>query len=344
MSKKYLVIGSGGREHAIAWALSRDSESYVLPGNPGMVQDAQTVSGNPNDFEFVAKKAKELEIDTVVIGPEDPLCAGIADVLEKHGLKVFGPKKTASKLEGSKVFAKEFMKKHGIPTANSEVFSNEKDALEFIKKLIFPVVIKVDGLAAGKGVQIVYNMFDAESVLHGIFSDCKFGASGEQIVIEEFLVGKELSILGVTDGNVIKPLPHSRDHKQLLDGNRGPMTGGMGAFCPVPGISSELFETIRTTILEKTLEGLKKDGIPYKGVIFFGLMLTDDGPKVLEYNCRFGDPETQVVLMQIETPLSEIVDAVVDEKLSDLEIKVKKGFLQQLFWHRKVIPINQKRV
>ncbi len=342
MSKKYLIIGSGGREHALARSIGKCAECFVLPGNPGMVQDAQIISGNASDFEFVAGKAKELDVSAVIVGPEVPLCDGIADYLESKGIFVFGPKKGGAKLEGSKIFAKDFMKRHSIPTADSESFSSEETAMEFVKKHDFPIVIKVDGLAAGKGVHVVDNMFGAETVLHGIFSDGKFGVAGKKIIVEEFLVGKELSVLAITDGKTIKPLPPSRDHKQLGDGNKGPMTGGMGAFCPVPGIGSETYSRIKNEILDRTLDGLKKDGIDYRGVVYCGLMLTKSGPKVLEYNCRFGDPETQVVLPQLATPFPDIIEAVKNQTLDALEIKAKRGFSACVVLASEGYPVKTK--
>lgn len=324
--KSYLVLGKGGREHALAWKLSEYSDCYTLPGNPGMSLDTQLIQGNPSDFEFVAKKAKELGVSAVVVGPEAPLCDGIVDYLRDKGIFAFGPGRDGARLEGSKAFAKDFMNRHSIPTADSQSFSSKQSALEFIEDNGFPVVIKLDGLASGKGVTIAENIYDAQVTLHAIFDDYKASNSTRKVIVEEYLTGKELSVLAVTDSKVIKTFLPSRDHKQLCDGNKGPMTGGMGAYCPVPDIDSNTYRIIKEVIVERTLQGLKDDGIDYRGVIYFGLMITTDGPKVLEYNCRFGDPEAQVVLSRLKTPLHHIVEAVKHQTLDSLEIKSHNGF------------------
>jgi len=339
---RYLVVGSGGREHAIAWKLSQDSEVFVLPGNPGMALDAQLVSGDASDFSFIAQKARELEVSAVVAGPEAPLVAGIYDELKKEGIYVFGPSKQGAMLEGSKAFAKDFLVRHNIPTAQAQSFDDEQKALEFVKTHQFPLVIKFDGLAAGKGVHIVESMYEAETVLHGIMSENMFSKTNSKVVIEEFLVGKELSVLTVTDGKSIKMLPFSRDHKQLEDGNKGPMTGGMGAFCPVPGIDSETERRIKEEIVDRTLEGIKKDGLDYKGILYCGLMLTNDGPKVIEYNCRFGDPEAQIVLPMVENSLSEIIEAVKTQTLEKIEIQQKHGFASCVVLASKGYPTKNE--
>lgn len=320
--KSYLVIGGGGREHALSWKLSEYSHCYTMPGNPGMSMDTQIIDGNPGDFEFVADKARELDVSAVVVGPEAPLCKGISDFLKERGIFAFGPFKNGARLEGSKAFAKEFMNRHSIPTADAMSFTSEESALEFVDQHTFPVVIKLDGLAGGKGVTIAENRYDAENAINATLGEGRQG----KVVIEEYLEGKELSILAVTDGKVIKPFLPSRDHKHLNDGNKGPMTGGMGAYCPVPDIDGKTYDRIIAEIVEPTLQGLKDKCIDYRGVIYFGLMITSDGPKVLEYNCRFGDPETQVVLSRLKTPLHHIVEAVKHQTLDSLEIKSNKGF------------------
>lgn len=323
---RYLVVGSGAREHAIAWALSRNSEVHIMPGNPAMALSGICVKGNQLDFETIAKYASDNAIKSIVPGPELPIVKGISDALTPKGFFVFGPSAKAAQLEGSKAFAKDFMKRNGIPCAQSASFSSQSEALQFVKTHDFPLVIKVDGLAAGKGVMIVESMYEAENALHAIFSENKFGDSGRTVVIEEFLVGKELTVMAITDGNTIKPLLPSRDHKRLEDGDKGPMTGGMGAFCPVPDVGSDALGVIKTEIIEKTLAGIQKEGLEYKGAIYCGLMLTTAGPKVLEYNCRFGDPEAQVVLPMLQTPLSEIIEAVKDQRLDKLPLVFRRGF------------------
>lgn len=323
---KYLVVGNGAREHAVAWTLSRNSEVHIMPGNPAMVLSGICVKGNQLDFDAIAKYALENGIHSIVPGPELPIVKGISDALTPKGLFVFGPSAKAAQLEGSKAFAKDFMKRNGIPCAQSASFSSANEALQFIKTYSFPLVIKVDGLAAGKGVMIVESMYEAENALHAIFDENKFGDSGKTVVIEEFLVGKELTVMAITDGNTIKPLLPSRDHKRLEDGDKGPMTGGMGAFCPVPDAGSDALNLIKTEIIEKTLAGIQKEGLEYKGAIYCGLMLTASGPKVLEYNCRFGDPEAQVVLPMLQTPLAEIIEAVKEQRLDKLPLVFRRGF------------------
>ncbi|HOU08135.1 MAG TPA: phosphoribosylamine--glycine ligase [Caldisericia bacterium] len=322
----YLVLGNGAREHAICWALSKNSDVHAMPGNPGMILDADIVSGNPMNFGEVASVAKKLSCSAVFAGAELPLVEGITDALASEGIFVFGPSKEGAMLEGSKAFAKDFMKRNGIPCADHQTFDNEKEAMDFVSKHPFPLVIKVDGLASGKGVHIVEDLREAEIAIKAILSEKTYGESGRVIVIEEFLVGKELTVMAFTDGKVIKMLPPSRDHKRLEDGDKGPMTGGMGSYCPVPDADPGLLEKIKTDIVEKTLVGLQKESIDYKGVIYCGLMLTGEGPKVLEYNCRFGDPEAQVVLPMLQTPLSAVVEAVKEGELERLPIVAKKGF------------------
>lgn len=321
----YLVIGSGGREHALAWALSKTDRVFVTPGNPGMT-DVAMIARTSHDFESVATFAMTHNIRTVVIGPEAPLVAGMTDYLREKGLNVFGPSRQAAQLEGSKAFAKDFMVRHGIPTAQSQTFDNSNDAVKFVKSHDFPLVIKVDGLAAGKGVHIVEDMREAEIVINAILSDNTFGDAGRKVVIEEFLVGRELSMLVLTDGKSFVPLVPSRDHKQLEDGNKGPMTGGMGAYAPVPDLDSFTYDRIIKEVVRPSVEGIGKDGFNYRGVLYCGLMLTKSGPKVLEYNCRFGDPEAEVVIPMIKTPLSRIVDAVSEGELKDLKVDYNPGF------------------
>jgi phosphoribosylamine--glycine ligase len=278
------------------------------------------------DFESVANFVRDSNIKTVIIGPEAPLVAGMSDFLRSKGINVFGPSRQAAQLEGSKDFAKEFMKRHNIPTAQSQTFDNANEALDFVKKHDFPLVIKVDGLAAGKGVHIVEDMREAEIVINAILSENAFGEAGRKVVIEEFLVGKELSMLVLVDGKTFVPLIPSRDHKQLEDGNKGPMTGGMGAFTPVPDLDSTTYRKIIDEVVAPSFEGIKKDGFDYRGVLYCGLMLTKSGPKVLEYNCRFGDPEAEVVIPMFKTPFARIADAVASGELREIKVECNSGF------------------
>lgn len=321
----YLVIGSGGREHALAWAVAQTGKVFVCPGNPGMEDVAFNANIQPEP-ESIASFATEKGISTVIIGPEAPLCSGMSDFLRAKGINVFGPSKQAAQLEGSKGFAKDFMNRHNIPTALSQTFDNANEALKFIRSHDFPLVIKVDGLAAGKGVHIVEDLREAEIVINAILSENAFGEAGRKVVIEEFLVGRELSMLVLTDGKTFVPLSPSRDHKQLEDGNKGPMTGGMGAFTPVPDLDSFTYNRIISEVVKPSIAGIAKDGFDYRGVLYCGLMLTKTGPKVLEYNCRFGDPEAEVVIPMIKTPMTEIVDAVSTGELSKVKVEFHNGF------------------
>jgi phosphoribosylamine---glycine ligase len=321
----YLIIGSGGREHAIAWAMCQTDRVYVCPGNPGM-EDVAAIAKIQSDPQSVASFALEHDIHAVIIGPEAPLCSGMSDFLRAKGINVFGPSMQAAQLEGSKGFAKDFMARHGIPTAQSQTFDNANEALNFLRSHDFPLVIKVDGLAAGKGVHITEDLREAEIVINAILSENAFGEAGRRVVIEEFQVGRELSMLILTDGKTFVPLSPSRDHKQLEDGNKGPMTGGMGAFTPVPDLDSFTYNRIISEVVKPSIEGLGKDCFDYRGVLYCGLMLTKTGPKVLEYNCRFGDPEAEVVIPMIKTPFAEIVDAVAQRELSKVKVEFNQGF------------------
>lgn len=321
----YLIIGSGGREHALCHAVAKTDKAFVAPGNPGMTDVAETVKLG-SDFQSVADFVGEKSIKTVIVGPENPLCAGMSDFLRDKGINVFGPSKKGAMLEGSKAYAKDFMKRYNIPTAQSQTFDNAKEAVEFVRKHDFPVVIKVDGLAAGKGVHIAEDLREAEIAIYAILSENQFGEAGRAVVIEEFLVGRELSMLVLFDNNTFVPLTPSRDHKQLEDGNKGPMTGGMGAFTPVPDLDSLTYNRIIAEVVKPSTEGINKEGSLYRGVLYCGLMLTKSGPKVLEYNCRFGDPEAEVVIPMIKTPFSEIASAVAEGQLSKINVEFNKGF------------------
>lgn len=320
---KILVVGGGGREHAICWKLSKEKnidKVYCAPGNAGIANVAECVNISDTNIEELLKFAKENKIGLTIVGPEVPLVMGIVDEFEKEGLRVFGPNKKCAQLEGSKAFSKDFMIKHNIPTAKYKEYTNLEEAISEIDSFGYPVVIKADGLAAGKGVVIPENREDAIATLKEMMSDKKFGAAGDKIVIEEFLKGIETSILAFVDNDTIVPMASAKDHKKVNNYEQGPNTGGMGTFSPSEIYTEELANKVKETVLEKTLEGFKKDGLNFKGILFVGLMITEDGEKVLEYNVRFGDPETQSVLFRLETDLHEIMEAILDNKLKDIEI------------------------
>lgn len=322
---KILMVGGGGREHALIRKLlesEKVEKVYCAPGNGGISCDAECFSVGATDIDGMVSLAKELKVDCVFVAPDDPLAAGMVDAMEKEGIRAFGPRANAAIIESSKVFSKNLMKKYSIPTAGYEVFENSKDALSYIKEQNkYPVVVKADGLALGKGVIIAQNEAEAEDAVHTIMDDKKFGASGNKVVIEEFITGPEVSVLAFTDGKCVKPMVSSMDHKRAYDGDKGPNTGGMGTISPNPYYTSEIADRCMKEIFLPTIEAMNKEGRTFKGCLYFGLMLTADGPKVIEYNARFGDPETQVVLPRLKTPLCDIVDAVIDEKLSDLDIQ-----------------------
>ena len=321
---KILVVGGGGREHAICWKLSNEKnveKIYCAPGNPGIAEVAECVNIGDSDIDKLAKFAKENEIDITVVGPEVPLVMGITDVFESQGLKVFGPNKKCARLEGSKAFSKDFMTRHNLPTAKYKEYTNIDKAIDDIDDFGYPVVIKADGLAAGKGVIISENREDAIKTLKEMMNDKKFGTAGEKIVIEEFLSGIETSILAFVDNETIIPMVSAKDHKKVNDGETGLNTGGMGTFSPSEIYTYELSKEIKENILDKTLKGFQEDNLDFKGILFVGLMITKDGPKILEYNVRFGDPETQSVLFILETDLSVLISAVINNKLKDIDIK-----------------------
>lgn len=322
---KILMVGGGGREHALIRKLlesEKVEKVYCAPGNGGISCDAECFSVGATDIDGMVSLAKELKVDCVFVAPDDPLAAGMVDAMEKEGIRAFGPRANAAIIESSKVFSKNLMKKYSIPTAGYEVFENSKDAFSYIKEQNkYPVVIKADGLALGKGVIIAQNEAEAEDAVHTIMDDKKFGASGNKVVIEEFITGPEVSVLAFTDGKCVKPMVSSMDHKRAYDGDKGPNTGGMGTISPNPYYTPEIADRCMKEIFLPTIEAMNKEGRTFKGCLYFGLMLTADGPKVIEYNARFGDPETQVVLPRLKTPLCDIVDAVIDEKLSDLDIQ-----------------------
>ena len=326
---KLLVVGGGGREHTILWKLAqspRVEKLYCAPGNGGIAQLAQCVNLKATDIEGVVEFAKREGIDLVFVAPDDPLVLGMVDALEAAGIRAFGPSKAAAIIEGSKAFSKGLMKKYRIPTADYEIFEKAEDAAAYIRERNqFPAVIKADGLALGKGVVIAQNMEEAEQALHSIMEDKIFGASGNRVVIEEFLTGQEVSVLCFTDGKTMKPMVSAQDHKRAFDHDQGPNTGGMGTFSPSRVYTDELAEQCMETIFLPTMRAMNQEGRTFRGVLYFGLILTSDGPKVIEYNCRFGDPETQVVLPRLKTDLLEILEAILDGRLEEMEIEWDQG-------------------
>ena len=326
---KALVIGSGGREHTIVWKLSQSkkvTKIYCAPGNGGISQIAECVPIKVMEFDKLVEFAKANQIDMTVVAPDDPLAAGAVDAFEEAGLRAFGPRKNAAIIEGSKAFSKDLMKKYNIPTAAYEVFDNSASAIDYIKDCNkFPVVIKADGLALGKGVIIAEDFDAAEKAVHEIMDDKVFGSAGGKVVVEEFLTGPEISVLAFTDGKTLRPMVSAQDHKRALDNDKGLNTGGMGTFSPSRIYTPELEEECMKNIFIPTMNAMNAEGRTFKGVLYFGLMKTADGVKVIEYNCRFGDPETQVVLPRLNSDLYEIFDAVIDERLADIDIQWDNG-------------------
>lgn len=322
-----LVVGSGGREHAICYNLIKNSkvnQIYCAPGNAGISKIAQCLNIKDSDIDNLCKFAKENKIDLTIVGPEVPLVNGIVDKFEKENLRIFGPNKKCAMLEGSKSFSKEFMIKNNIPTAKYKEYTDLNEAIDEIDSFGYPVVIKADGLAAGKGVVIAKDKEEGINALKEMMSDKKFGSAGEKIVVEEFLKGIETSILAFVDNNTIVPMESAKDHKKIYDNEEGPNTGGMGTFSPSNIYDEKLSQIVKKEVLDKTLKGFKSDKLNYKGILFIGLMITEDGPKVLEYNVRFGDPETQSVLLRLETDLIEIIEAILENRLDEIEIKYDK--------------------
>ena len=321
---KVLVVGSGGREHAIVTSVSKSprvDKIYCAPGNAGIAALAECVPIGAMEFDKLVAFAKEKEIDFTIIGMDDPLVGGIVDVFEAEGLRVFGPKKNAAILEGSKAFSKDLMKKYNIPTAAYENFTDPKAAIAYLGQAKFPIVLKADGLALGKGVLICENLDEAKAGVKEIMEDKKFGASGNTMVIEEFMTGREVSVLSFVDGKTIKIMSSAQDHKRAKDGDQGLNTGGMGNFSPSPFYTEEVDDFCKKYIYQATVDAMAKEGRPFTGVIFFGLMLTEDGPKVLEYNARFGDPEAQVVLPRMKNDIIDVMEACVDGKLDTIDLQ-----------------------
>ncbi len=325
---KVMVVGGGGREHAIIKKLKENiniEEIFALPGNGGMANDATLVNIGAKDIEAQVKFATENKIDYAVVAPDDPLVLGAVDALTEAGIPCFGPNKAAAIIEGSKVFSKNLMKKYGIPTAEYEVFSNAEDAINYLETAPIPTVIKADGLALGKGVIIAETREDAKNAVRSMMEDKVFGDSGNNIVIEEFLTGPEVSVLSFTDGKTVVPMVSSMDHKRALDGDKGLNTGGMGTVAPNPYYTEAIAKECMETIFIPTIEAMNKEGRSFKGCLYFGLMLTPKGPKVIEYNCRFGDPETQVVLPLLESDLLTVMQATTNGTLAETEVKFSNG-------------------
>lgn len=321
---KVLIVGSGGREHAIAVSVaksSRVSKIYCAPGNAGIAAVAECVPIGAMEFEKLTAFAKEKEIDLVIVGMDDPLVGGLVDELEGAGIRTFGPRKNAAILEGSKVFSKELMKKYGIPTAAYEVFEDAGEALSYLKTAKYPIVLKADGLALGKGVLICGNEEEAVQGVKTIMEEKKFGSAGNRMVIEEFMTGREVSVLSFVDGKTIKIMSSAQDHKRAGDGDRGLNTGGMGTFSPSPFYTKEVDEYCKKYIYQASVDAMAAEGRPFQGVIFFGLMLTEEGPRVLEYNARFGDPEAQVVLPRMKNDIIDVIDACIDGTLDQIDLQ-----------------------
>jgi len=322
-----LVIGSGGREHAIAWKVAQSpkvEKVFTAPGNGGTAAFARNVPIPVHDFAALAQFVKEEGIDLTIVGPEDPLLAGIVDFFQQRGLPIYGPSAEAAKIEGSKSFAKKLMQRFGIPTARFESFIDYQSALAYVREQGAPIVIKADGLAAGKGVVVAKTLEEAEQALFQIMQENAFGQAGSRVVVEEFMQGEELTLLSFVDGETVKPMITSQDHKQVFDGDKGPNTGGMGTYAPVPHVPAALVEQIVETIVKPMARGMAQEGIPFKGVLYTGLMLTAEGPKVVEFNARFGDPETQVILPLLETDLIDIVLATINGELDALDVMWKE--------------------
>ena len=321
---KVLIVGGGGREHAIAYCVAKSSKvekMYCAPGNAGIAELAECVPIGAMEFDKLVTFAKEKEIDLAIVGMDDPLVGGLVDEFEKAGIRTFGPRKNAAILEGSKAFSKDLMKKYDIPTAAYENFDNADEALAYLETAKFPIVLKADGLALGKGVLICNTLEEAKDGVKEIMLDKKFGASGNTMVVEEFMTGREVSVLSFVDGKTIKTMTSAQDHKRAKDGDQGLNTGGMGTFSPSPFYTEEVDEFCRKYVYQKTVDAMAAEGREFKGIIFFGLMLTEDGPKVLEYNARFGDPEAQVVLPRMKNDLIDVIEACIDGTLEQVDLQ-----------------------
>jgi phosphoribosylamine---glycine ligase len=346
VSMNILVIGSGGREHALIWKLKQSKhvdKIYCVPGNGGISTIAKCINAKIENTRGLIEIVQRNRIDMTVVGPEQPLANGIVDDFQRRKYKIFGPDRKAAQLESSKVFSKEFMKQYHIPSAPFRVFQTSAEAIGFCKSVNFPVVVKADGLAAGKGVVVAKDMAEATAAIDMMMTKRAFGKAGDRVIIESCLVGQEVSIMAVTDGRTIIPLLPSQDHKRAFDGDRGPNTGGMGAYCPVDFVTPELMAEIQEHVLEPTINGLRNEDIHYSGILYAGLMLTENGPKVLEFNCRFGDPETQAVLPLLKTDLADLMIAVIDKKLANFpKLDWRKGASGSVIMASKGYPGNYK--
>lgn len=324
-----MVVGSGGREHAISWKLKQSKgvdRIYCAPGNAGIATIAEVLNIKSDDIKGLADFVEKNKIDLTVVGPETPLVMGIVDEFKKRNLRIFGPSKMAAQLEGSKVFSKQFMKENNIPTSDFKIFDSAQEAKEYANNRSVPMVVKADGLAAGKGVIICKTNQEAIDAIDKIMTEKIFGDAGNRVVVEDFLRGEETSILVITDGKDFVILPSSQDHKQVFDGDKGPNTGGMGAYAPAPLVDNSLKEKIQRELVRPTIEGMSRRGTPFKGCLYVGIMVTEDGPKVLEYNCRLGDPEAQPVLSLLESDFYELLKASIDGTIGSIEIKNRDGF------------------
>ena len=330
-STRILVAGNGGREHALAWKLAqspRVARVLVAPGNGGTALAGGKIGNVPvaaDDIAMLVRLAKDENIELVVVGPEAPLAAGAVDAFRASGIRCFGPSQAAAQLESSKAFAKAFMQRHGIPTARYAVFTDFNAAIDHVHTIDYPIVVKASGLAAGKGVLLPESLSETEAVLHQIMVEQAFGAAGDEVVIEERLAGQEASVLAFSDGRNLAMMPAAQDHKRIFDGDLGPNTGGMGAYAPAPVITAELLDEVRQTVMQPTLDGMRAEGTPYIGILYAGLMLTADGIKVLEFNCRFGDPETQVILPLLASDLLQVFDACLDGTLDQVDVRWHDG-------------------
>ena len=343
---KVLIVGSGGREHAIAWKVAQSpkvDKIYCAPGNAGIEEYAECVNIKAMDFQGLADFAQEKGVDLTVIGMDDPLVGGVVDVFESKGLKVFGPRKNAAILEGSKAFSKDLMKKYGIPTAAYETFPDPGEALAYLETAKYPVVLKADGLALGKGVLICATHEEAREGVRTIMEDRKFGDAGSKMVVEEFMTGREVSVLSFVDGKTIRTMTSAQDHKRAGDGDTGLNTGGMGTFSPSPFYTKEVDAFCRAHIYQPTVDAMAAEGRPFKGVIFFGLMLTPEGPRVLEYNARFGDPEAQVVLPRMKTDIVEVFEACIDGTLALIELEFEDNAAVCVVLASKGYPVSYEK-
>ncbi len=343
---KVLVVGSGGREHAICWKIAKSDKVekiYCAPGNAGIAQVAECVDIGVMDFDKLVSFAKDKKIDLTVVGMDDPLVGGIVDVFEKEGLRVFGPRKNAAILEGSKAFSKDLMKKYNIPTAAYETFTDAKEAKAYLETATFPIALKADGLALGKGVFLCEDLEQANEAVDELMLNKMFGDSGNTIVIEEFMIGREVSVLSFVDGDTIKIMSSAMDHKRAYNGDSGPNTGGMGNISPNPFYTKEIDEYCQKHIYQATVDAMKAENRPFKGVIFFGLMLTEDGPKVLEYNARFGDPEAQVVLPRMKNDIIDVFEACIDGTLDKIDLQFEDNACMCVVLASDGYPIEYKK-